>query len=262
MIALLKYGSGLPFNRLEGLQGDLGIPLPASTQWDIVNDTARMIEPVYDELIRQAACGKVLHNDDTTMKILALMGKRAEGEAIGKDGPRRKGVFTSGIVSTNDGRQIAIFFTGRRHAGENLGAVLAHRVSTLDPPIQMCDALSRNVSKEFETVLSNCLAHGRRQFIDVAENFPGQCRHVLETLGEVYKHDAAARARHLSPFERLRFHQAESAPLMDKLKEWFTQQLEDRLVEPNSGLGEAISYMLGHWEKLTLFLRKPEEEHA
>ncbi|MFQ5620166.1 MAG: hypothetical protein ACE5FR_14475, partial [Rhodospirillales bacterium] len=40
MIALLKYGSGLPFNRLEGLQGNLGIPLPASTQWDIVNEAA------------------------------------------------------------------------------------------------------------------------------------------------------------------------------------------------------------------------------
>ena len=36
MIGLLKYGSGLPFNRLEGLQGTSGVPLPASTQWDIV----------------------------------------------------------------------------------------------------------------------------------------------------------------------------------------------------------------------------------
>jgi hypothetical protein len=44
---------------------------------------------------------------------------------------------------------------------------------------------------------------------------------------------------------------------LEKLKEWFNQQFEDRLVEPNSGLGEAISYMLKHWEKLTLFLREP-----
>jgi len=72
MIALLKYGSGLPFNRLEGLQGSLGIPLPASTQWDIVSDAAKMIEPVYDELIRRAAQGEVLHNDDTTMKIVSF----------------------------------------------------------------------------------------------------------------------------------------------------------------------------------------------
>ncbi len=32
MIGLLKYGSGLPFNRLQGLQGKLEILLPASTQ--------------------------------------------------------------------------------------------------------------------------------------------------------------------------------------------------------------------------------------
>ncbi len=270
MIALLKYGSGLPFNRLQGLQGNLGIPLPASTQWAIVNDRAKMIEPVYDELIRQAAQGEVVYNDDTTMKILELMGKRAkdgasaEDEAFAEDSvereedsSKRKGIFTSGIVSTNAGRTIALFFTGRRHAGENLAEVLQHRATELSPPIQMCDALSRNVPKEFETILSNCLAHGRRQFVDVALNFPEECRHVLETLGEVYKNDAIARERNLSPQDRLRFHQAESAPLMDGLEEWLTKQLEDHLVEPNSGLGEAISYMLEHWEKLTLFLRKP-----
>jgi hypothetical protein len=270
MIALLKYGSGLPFNRLEGLQGNLGIPLPASTQWDIVNDSAKMMEPAYDELIRQAAQGEVVYNDDTTMKILELMGKRAkdgasaEGAAFTEDSldreedsSKRKGTFTSGIVSTNAGRTIALFFTGRRHAGENLAEVLQHRASELSPPIQMCDALSRNVPKEFETILSNCLAHGRRQFVDVAANFPEECRYVLETLSEVYKHDAVARDQNLSPEERLRFHQTDSGPLMAKLKQWFTQQLDDRLVEPNSGLGEAILYMLKHWEKLTLFLRKP-----
>jgi transposase len=69
MIALLKYGTGLPFNRLEGLQGTLGIPLPASTQWDIVHAMSSIIRPAYHELIRQAAQGEVVHNDDTTVKI-------------------------------------------------------------------------------------------------------------------------------------------------------------------------------------------------
>ena len=274
MIALLKYGSGLPFNRLEGLQGNLGIPLPASTQWDIVRDTAEIIQPAYDELIRQAAQGEVLYNDDTTMKILELMGKRAarakafaeaEGEHKGKndDAPerakearKRTGVFTSGIVSTREGRTIALFFTGRRHAGENLDEVLAHRASELGAPIQMCDALAHNVPKEFKTILSNCLSHSRRQFVDVVENFPDECRHVLLTLRDVYKHDAIAQKQDLTPEERRRFHQAESGPLMDDLKEWLTRQLEEHLVEPNSGLGEAITYMLKHWDKLTLFLRK------
>ena len=82
MIGLLKYGSGLPFNRLDGLQGDLDVPLPASTQWDIVQAVAVNIKPAFDELIRQAAQGEVLHNDDTTVKILELMGERGRQEAL------------------------------------------------------------------------------------------------------------------------------------------------------------------------------------
>ena len=257
MIALLKYGSGLPFNRLQGLQENLGIPLPASTQWDMVHATARKLASVYEELIRQAAQGEVLHNDDTTMKILALMGKRAQHEALAEDTPQRKGMFTSGIVSTKEGRTIALFFTGRHHAGENLAEVLAHRAAALGPPIQMCDALSRNLPGELKTLLGNCLTHGRRQFVDVTERFPEECRYVLETLGKVYKNDEVARERNLSPQERLQFHQAESGPLMEELKGWLSRQFEERRVEPNSGLGEAISYMLRHWEKLTLFLRQP-----
>ena len=264
MIALLKYGSGLPFNRVEGLQGSLGIPLPASTQWDIVRDTAAVVTPVYEELVRQAAQGEVLHNDDTTMKILELMGKRAKARALAGDAPerardasRRKGIFTSGVISTKEGRTIALFFTGRKHAGENLAEVLAHRAAALGPPIQMCDALSRNLPGELKTVLGHCLAHGRRQFVDVAQRFPEECRHLLETLRDVYRNDEAAKERNLSPGERLSFHQAESGPLMVELKAWLHRQFEERLVEPNSALGEAISYMLNHWEKLTLFLRQP-----
>jgi transposase len=78
MIGLLKYGIGLPFNRLEGLQGQLGVPLPASTQWDIVHAVAANLAPAFAELIRQAAQGDVLHNDDTTVKILELMGPRGQ----------------------------------------------------------------------------------------------------------------------------------------------------------------------------------------
>ena len=41
------------------------------------------------------------------------------------------------------------------------------------------------------TLVANCLAHGRRNFVEVAPNFPDECRFVLETLGEVYRYDDA-----------------------------------------------------------------------
>ncbi len=251
MIALLKYGSGLPFHRLERLQGSLGIPLPAATQWEIVEKTADAIHPVFEEMIRQAAQGEVVHNDDTTMKVLGLSGPETT------DGAGRKGVFTSGIVSLAGGRKVALFFTGRRHAGENLAELLKRRALKLGPPIQMCDALSRNMPGELKTIVANCLAHGRRKFVDVAGNFPDECIYVLNVLKEVYKNDASARNEEMSPEERLCFHQAESGPQMAELETWMAAQIEERKVEPNSGLGEAIAYMQNHWEKLTLFLRVP-----
>jgi len=250
MIAQLKYGSGTPFYRLEQLEGQLGIPLPAATQWEIVEEAAELIKPARDELIRQAAQGEVLHNDDTSMRVLRL--KREPSD-------ERTGVFTSGIVSTAQGWKIALFFTGRQHAGENIADVLKRRVVELPSPIQMCDALSRNVPKlpsGVEILLANCLAHGRRQFVEVAANFPEQCRYVLEMLGQVYGHDAEARERGLKPDERLRFHQERSGPVMDQLHRWLEAQFAERKTEPNSGLGKAIQYLLRHWRPLTLFLRE------
>jgi len=258
MIALLKYGSGMPFNRLERLEGSLGIPLPAATQWQIVQEMDQTIKPVGKAMIRQAAQGRVVHNDDTTMKILDLARRRQESMDSESDSPPdRKGVYTSGIVSVLEDHRIALFFTGHRHAGENLAAVLKQRASELGPPIQMCDALSRNMPHELQTILSNCLAHGRRRFVEVARHFPHECLQVLEILREVYKNDAEAKHQGLSPEQRLAFHQAHSGPRMVELKAWLTEQIEHHKVEPNSSLGEAITYMLNHWEPLTLFLRQP-----
>jgi transposase len=247
MIALLKYGTGVPFKRLERLQEQLGMPLPATTQWDLMAAAAKPMLPALEELIRQAAQGSVMHNDDTSMRILRL---------TREPGDKRTGTFTSGIVSLMGAWTIALFFTGWKHAGENLADVLKQRAGELPAPIQMCDALSRN-TKGVETLVANCLAHGRRQIVDVVANFPEECRYVLETLGGVYHHDALARERKLSPEERLHFHQEHSGPLMKGLHEWMEAQLAEHKTEPNSGLGKAISYLLNHWPKLTLFLQQP-----
>jgi transposase len=250
MIALLKYGTGVPFKRLEKLESQLSMPLPAATQWELMAAASELLRPVLEELIRQAAQGSVMHNDDTSIRILRL--PREPGD-------KRSGTFTTGIVSILAARRIALFFTGPKHAGENIANVLKRLERGLSAPIQMCDALSRNSPKleGIKTLLASCLAHGRRQFVEVAENFPQECRHVLEVLGNVYHNDALAREQQLSPEDRLRFHQEHSGPVMKALHEWMKAQFAEQRTEPNSGLGKAISYLLNHWTKLTLFLSQP-----
>ena len=157
------------------------------------------------------------------------------------------------------GAKDGFVFQRRQAAGENLAEVMKWRAAELPPPIQMCDALSRNVPKlprGLELVMANCLAHGRRNFVVVVDNFPMECRYVLETLGEVYGNDEVVRERGMTAAERLAYHQERSGPLMEGLRQWGEQQLAEHKVEPNSGLGKAIRYLLKHWEKLTLFLRR------
>ena len=254
VVGLLRYGVGLPFNRIEKLQDNFGIPLAASTQWELVRPAAATYSPVYEKMQDYGAEGTVVHNDDTTMTVLELTPEQraaALGEEVAK---KRTGVFTSGIVSIGEGHRIALFFTGVRHAGENLTEVLKRRSKGLPPPIQMCDGLDHNLPKELETLLCRCLAHARRGFVDVAANFPEEVRFVLNTLKKIYKIDGRARQEGLNPQERLKLHQDESAPLMEALRNWMRAQFAERKVEPNSGLGEAIKHMDKNWDALTRFL--------
>jgi len=255
IIALLKYGSGFPFYRLEKLQKGFGIPLATSTQWEIVERKADKIYPLFDELLRQAAQGKVLHNDDTNMKILEFM--KNTDEADSEEKQKRNGMFTTGILSQIGEHKVALYFTGRKHAGENMNELLAHRDSARPPPILMCDALSRNLPSQFKVILANCLIHARRRFVEVTEIFPEECRFVIETLQDVYEHDAHTKKRKMSDERRLKYHQRKSRPLMKRLNKWLQEQLDQNKVEPNSSLGEAITHMLKHWKTLTLFLKVP-----
>src|SRR5208283_4045977 len=236
MLALMRYGAGLPMYRTDKWQNHFGVPLPASTQWELIEAASETPQVIYEALIGVAAQGRLLFNDDTHMRVQSV---RKEIAAAGSE-QERTGIFTTSIISKVDQRQIALFFTGQKHAGENLNQLLQRRGAGLDQPMQMCDALSRNEPKEFHTLLCNCLAHGRRQFVDLVENFPEECRYVLETLRGVYHHDALAREQKLTPEDRLRWHREHSGPLMEALHNWMEAQFAEHKTEPNSGLGKAI----------------------
>ena len=250
-IALLKYGMGMPFNRLADLQKYLGVPLPASTQWDRVEHLADVIWPVYEALIREAANGKLIFVDDTTGKILDLKKKLLE-----KKSPRT-GIYTSGIISKFNNKIINLFFTGNKHAGENLDRILDFRSNTLGNIIQMCDASSNNNTKEHTTTKSLCITHGRRNFVDIIPDRPKECEYVIYLLGKIYHNEKMALDRNMDDNTRLIFHKKKSSRWIKKLRKWYLKSFYLKKVEPNEPLGEAIQYLLNHWKGLTEFLRTP-----
>ena len=263
VLAVSRYYLGVPSYRLQGYQAMLGIPVPDSTQWDQIEIVGDCAYKVFEAMEREAAQGELIFQDDTAVRILSLMQENRlfleQAQAQGLSSPKeRTGMHTTALAVQMGEHTAILYYSSRRHAGENLQALLDKREVDLAKPLAMSDALSSNeVVDESMLIRCHCLAHGRRQFSDLEEVFPHECKVVLDVISQVFDHDEQARADGLGAKARLAYHQTQSQPLMDELKGWLTQQVDHRLVEPNSSLGKAIGYMQRRWESLTRFLWVP-----
>ena len=252
-LSVAHYHLGLPFKRIESFQQLAGMPLPDATQWELVEQVTDSVYPPFEYLKRLGAQQPLVYQDDTGARILSLIAKNQADPP-----PERKGMYTT-VLRFEGEQSICLYFTGRQHAGENLDDLLTHRDPSL-PPIQwMSDGLAANTPKEHkdQAVDLSCLVHGRRQFVDIEAFFPSECARVIDAIATIYKHEAYCKDQQLTPAQRLAYHQEHSREVMDELKTWMEQQLEDRLVEPNSRLGGAFEYLLKRWKALSRFLHIP-----
>lgn len=255
VIALGRYYLGLPFYRIERCQALVGVPVADATQWELAEQVADSAWPVFESLWDLAAQGEVIFQDDTRVRILALLAENRRADATGAPLERR-GMHTTGLVVKAGERVICLYRSGRAHAGDNLSALLARREVGRDKPIVMSDALAANQRDDDDTLIRcHCLAHGRRQFADLEEVFPAEAHHVIAVLNRVFEHEAVTRDQAMPAAERLAYHQTRSGPLLEGLRDWLERQFQDRRVEPNSSLGKAFTYLLARWETLTQFLR-------
>ncbi len=250
VLVLQKYYVAVPFNRQSYFQSLLQMPLPVSTQWQLIEEVGGIAIPIFQMLERKAANGNIIHNDDSHVKITDLI-------HLNRTQPpkERTGMFTTGILSRSEKHDIALFYNGTQHAGENLEKLLQKRNPNNPPVIQMCDALSRNIPASFKTILCNCLSHGLRKFDDLKDFYPEPCLHIIKQIADVYEHDEKTKS--MDKKARLSFHQKYSKPIMKALEKYIAGQLETKQVEPNDSLGIAMRYMLKHWHELTQFLRVP-----
>jgi transposase len=260
-LAVSRYYLGVPGYRLEGYQAMLGVPVPDATQWDEIEVVGDCAYKVFAQMEREAAQGEVIFQDDTAVRILSFIKEnrdllaQTQGLSTTKE---RTGMHTTALAVQVGEHTAILYYSSRRHAGENLQRLLDKRQASLAKPLVMSDALvSNEVTDESMLIRCHCLAHGRRKFSDLEAVFPRECQVVLEVISQVFDHDEQARKEQLSPEARLAYHQAQSQPLMDELKGWLDKQIENHLVEPNSSLGKAIGYMRTHWETLTRFLTTP-----
>jgi transposase len=157
--AIIKYQAATPFNRFAEIEKNFGCPIPRTRIWMLCQELADSVRPVVNALIVIAAQGHLVQNDDTRVRILQLMkeNKTAKNAGVELD---RVGMYTTAVVSKVGEHKIVLFFSSRKHAGENLDQILALRNPDLPPPTQVCDASSMNTTPgKDKTEIAGCHDH-------------------------------------------------------------------------------------------------------
>jgi hypothetical protein len=207
-------------------------------------------------LVEQSANAVHYHLDDTTNRILNQGTIEKPDRKTGKP-KARSGIYTSGVIATlAEGHQAILFQTNIGHAGEWIDEILTGRSAQAPAPIIMSDALSHNRPSVLGAYHpSLCNAHGRREFVDIIHLYPDKIPWVLEEYGKIWDHEAHCRAQQLSAADRLAYHQTHSLPVMEQLRAWGQQQLDNPALEEHSALAKAIRYYLNHYNELSAFCR-------
>jgi hypothetical protein len=253
MLMINKYFMSVPLYRQDRLQNHLGIPLPASTQWDLMVANELMLKSVYKALSEDAANGIALCYDDTSVKIMSEI----KAAKLAKKGDKSQHTcFTTGLVSLHEDHRTYLYITDNRTAGKCITEIMALRDADLDPPIMMCDALSANIPQGISEdlyILCFCLVHARRQFYELPNGYDDLSDKVIGLIGTIYDHEAHTKG--FNSQKRLAYHQEKSTPVMEELKRYLEEQKSE--FEPNSVAGKAIDYILNRWTELSQFLRQP-----
>ncbi|MDA7949810.1 MAG: IS66 family transposase, partial [Hyphomicrobiaceae bacterium] len=250
MLMINKYFMSVPFYRQENLQRYLGIPLPSSTQWELMAGSEKTLAKLYDAFIDDAAQAKGISFDDTKARVLEQIATDKKA-AHKKD---KKACYTTGFVSAHDDHLSYIFLTNNQTAGKDVSNILRRRDKNRPTPYLMCDALSANIPEGISKdlyILCYCLIHARRQFYELPDGYDDLADTVIRLIGKVY--DNEDNTKSMTADERLQYHKEHSDPVMLQLKAHLDEKAH--AFEPNSVPGRAIDYVVKRWTELSQFLR-------
>jgi transposase len=234
-VATSKYLDHLPLERQARIMKREGLRIDSQTLWDQINVLAHHLKPTYEAFGQRVLASELVHADETYWRLM--------------DSKARKRWWVWGLA--NENAVVYKIFDSRSH--ESAGKLLAgYRGIVLADGYGAYSALSRD-GPSFKLV--HCWAHVRRKYVEIEEHFPSESVQMLDLIGELY--EVERRVDDEAPEDGLRLR----GELRDKCSRKIVKQIEDWAREqrplPRSGLGKAISYMLGLWPGLTAFLDDP-----
>jgi transposase len=237
-----KYVESQPLYRQEQQFARSGLTLSRQTlaNW-MMYGADQWLTPLFERMKEHLLQQDILHADETTLQVLREPGKSAESQSYlwlyrtGRMGPP---IVLYEYRPTRGGehpRNFLAGFSGFLHVDGYAGY---HKVA--------------------KVTLVGCWAHARRKFDEALKALPASEARIgtAAQQGLTFCNQLFAIERELkeeTPEERETVRMERSRPILDAFSTWLRQQ-KSRVL-PKSALGQAVTYCLNQWEKLTAFLK-------
>lgn len=240
LVIIRKYADHLPLYRQIEIYRRAGLILIDSTVGDWVRSGLNMLIPLLDLQEKLIFSSAYIEADETGIRVLDR----------NKKGTTHKGWYWQ----YQDPLRGLIWFDyqpGRDASGPN------KRLDNFQGYLQTD---GYKVYDRFENtpgiILLACWAHARRYYEQALKNDKARAEYVLGQIRLLYSIERFADRTGLSYQERRELRQENATPILTELKKWLSENLPQ--VSQQSAIGKAISYSLGRWNKLLVYLQKGE----
>jgi transposase len=246
-----KFADHTPLHRLAGQLARSGVSIAESTLGDWVAGAADLLDPLYQLLHQRLLRARVLHGDDTKVKLRVL----------GSDRTHKAPLWV--CIGDADYPYVVFDFTV---------AYTARGPETFLKGYQgylQADALAQYEGLYGEDKVKHCCcwAHARRKFVAAAQGGDSVAQEAVERIGQLYAIERelppllppcddpeTAEQRRQREEQRRLWRQQQARPVLEELKKWLDDQKGKVL--PKSVLGQAVGYALNNWAALSRYLEQ------
>lgn len=229
-----KFGDHLPGYRLEDILSRSGVEIRRSTIYDWLSAVADLMRPVSDLLKERVLQSKVIHTDDTQVKLIDTTLRST-----------KLARFWAYLGDRDHPYEVYEFTTSRQRAGPEkflqdfAGYLQADAYGGYD-------GIYLNSGGKIVEVA--CWAHTRRYWHKARDSDVSRAHHALAIISRLYEVERAT--QDVDPDVRQARRAEHSAPLLEEFKAW----LDEQQFLPKSLIGKAATYTRNQWDALNRYV--------
>jgi len=248
-IATAKFIDGLPLYHQQLQLARIGFDISRTTLAVWMVRIGQLVQPIINLLRDELLARTYVLMDETTVQVLKEPGKTAESKSYLWAQMNAEGAPPIILFEYDASRSSQV---PKRLLEGFIGALHTDGYAGYDAVV--CEG---------GLIRLYCWVHVRRRFVDVLKSLglnpkkvpekpPPKARRALKAIGFIKTlYTIERRISDEPPDVRLRVRQAESLPILAKLRAWLDETRPK--IPPSSKLGDALAYLDNHWAGLVRY---------